>query len=81
VLALAAAGEFFVARRLRAGYVSVLEGGLRRESEHLRQAVEYSMADFTVARSMAGLDRAAVLRAVGSAAADPPKVQHPDPVR
>src|SRR5262245_53471693 len=62
----AAAGEFFAARRLRAGYVSVLEGGLRRQSEHLEQAVEYSMADFTVATSLAGLDRAAVLRVVGS---------------
>ena len=66
-VAVVAAGEFLVARRLRAGYVHVLEGGLRRQSEHLEQAVEYSMADFTIARSMAGLDRAAVLRAVGSA--------------
>ena len=66
-VAVVAAGEFLVARRLRAGYVNVLEGGLRRQSEHLEQAVEYSMADFTIARSMAGLDRAAVLRAVGSA--------------
>ena len=65
-VALAAAGEFLVARRLRAGYVSALEGGLRRQGEHLAQAVEYSMADFTVARSMTGLDRAAVLRALGS---------------
>src|SRR5262245_263836 len=65
-VSLAAAGEFLVARRLRAGYVSVLEGGLRRQSEHLEQAVEYSLADFTVATSLAGLDRAAVLRVVGS---------------
>ena len=65
-VALTAAGEFLVARRLRAGYVGVLEEGLRRQGEHLEHAVEYSMADFTVARSMAGLDRAAVLRAVGS---------------
>ena len=69
-VALAAAGELLVARRLRVGYVSALEGGLRRQDEHLAQAIEYSMADFTVARSMAGLDRAAVLRALGS----------PDPV-
>ena len=67
-VALAAAGEFVVARRLRAGYVSVLEGGLRRQGEHLEQAVAYSMADFTIARSMAGLDRDAVLRAIGSPA-------------
>jgi ATP:ADP antiporter, AAA family len=61
-----AAGEFFIARRLQPGYVNALEGGLRRQGEDLEQAAEYSMADFTVARSMAGLDRAAVLRALGS---------------
>jgi hypothetical protein len=65
-VALVAAWEFAVARRLRAGYVSVLEGGLKRQSEHFEQAVEYSMADFTIARSIAGLDRAALLRAMGS---------------
>jgi hypothetical protein len=64
--ALAAGGEFFVARRLRGGYVSALEGGLRRQGGDLEKAVEYSMADFTVAGTMAGLDRAAVLRALGS---------------
>ena len=79
-VAIAAAGEFFVARRLRAGYVSVLEGGLRRHSEHLEQAVEYSMADFTIARSMAGLDREALLRAVGSAERVPSPAVPADPV-
>jgi hypothetical protein len=79
-VAIAAAGEFLVARRLRAGYVSVLEGGLRRQSEHLEQAVEYSMADFTIARSMAGLDREALLRAVGSAETVRPAVGPADPV-
>jgi len=76
----AAGGEFLVARRLRAGYLSALEGGLRRQGKEFEKAVEYSMADFTVARSMAGLDRAALLRALGS----PEAVQttHPpaDPV-
>ena len=61
--ALTAGGEFFVARRLRAGYVSALEGGLRRSVE---QAVDYSMADFTVVGTMAGLDRSAILRALGT---------------
>jgi hypothetical protein len=65
-VAVTAGGELLVARRLRQRYVSALEGGLRRESEDLQQAVEYSMGDFTVARSLAGLDRAAVLRALGS---------------
>jgi hypothetical protein len=60
--------------------VSVLEGGLRRQSGHLEQAVEYSMADFTLARSIAGLDRAAVLQAVGSAGSVRPTAPTPDPV-
>ena len=54
-----------VARRLRAEYVNALEGGLRRQGSDFDLAVEYSMADFTVARSMAGLDQAAVLKALG----------------
>jgi ATP/ADP translocase len=76
-----AAAELFVALRLRAGYVSALEGGLRRQSgADLEQAVEYSMADFTFAGSMTGLDRTSVLRALGTttvAEAPPPPV---DPV-
>jgi hypothetical protein len=79
-VAVAAAGEFIVARRLRAGYVSVLEGGLRRQTGHLEQAIEYSMADFTVATSMAGLDRAAVLRAVRSPGTVRPTAVPADPV-
>jgi hypothetical protein len=79
-VALAAAGEWLVARRLRSQYVSALEGGLRRESGHLEQAVEYSMADFTLARSLAGLDQAAVLRAVGSPSTNRPTAVAADPV-
>jgi len=64
--ALIAGGEFIVARRLRGEYVGALEGGLRRQGSDLDLAAAYSMADFTVARSMAGLDQAAVLKALGS---------------
>jgi hypothetical protein len=75
--AVIAGSEFIVARRLRAEYVSALEGGLRRQGSDLEVAAAYSIADFTVARSMAGLDQAAVLKALGSpgttrAAAPPP---------
>jgi hypothetical protein len=77
---LAAAGELLVARRLRAGYVGVLEGGLRRESEYLDQQVEYSMADFTIATSMAGMDQAALLKALGSPEAIKPAAPPADPV-
>ena len=79
-VAVAAGIEFLVARRLRAGYVSALEGGLRRQDDHLEQAVEYSMADFTVATSIAGLDRLAVLQAVGSAGSVRPTTPPADPV-
>ena len=73
--AAAAAVEFLVAGRLRAGYVSALEGDLRRRREP-EQVVEYSMSDFTVARSMTGLDRSTLLRALGS----PPAVRPDLPV-
>jgi len=77
---LIAGSEFIVARRLRPEYVSALEGGLRRQSSDLELAVEYSMADFTVARSMAGLDQAAVLKALGPQAAVRAIPPPPDPV-
>jgi hypothetical protein len=76
----AAVGEFLVARRLRAGYVSALEGGLRRQGADFEQAAAHSMADFTIARSIAGLDRAAILRALGSPEAVPAPVPPIDPV-
>jgi hypothetical protein len=61
---LAAGAELLVARRLRSGYVGALEGGLRRQGEDLEAAAEYSLADFTAVGSMAGLDRAAIRRAL-----------------
>jgi hypothetical protein len=77
---LIAAGEFLVARRLQAQYVSALEGGLRRQGSNLEQATAYSMADFTVARSMAGLDQAAVLKALGASGTARSAVPPADPV-
>jgi AAA family ATP:ADP antiporter len=61
----AAGTEFIVARRLRTDYVRALEGGLRRQGEELEPAPQYSMADFTIAGGVAGLDRAAIQRALG----------------
>ena len=75
-----AAGEFFVARRLRAGYVSALEGGLRRHGGELEPVVEYAATDFTFAGTMTGLDRSAVMRAIGSARSDPRPTLPADPV-
>ena len=69
VASLFAAGmEFFVARRLKSSYVNALEGGLRRQGEDLDHAAQHSLSDFTVVQSMAGLDRASVLRALGHTA-------------
>jgi len=61
----AAGAELVVARRLRTEYVRALEGGLRRHGEQLEPAPQYSMADFTIAGGMAGLDRASIQRALG----------------
>ncbi|MFI5006365.1 MAG: hypothetical protein ACHQKZ_02965 [Solirubrobacterales bacterium] len=77
---LAAGAELLVARRLRAGYVSALEGGLRRQGEDLEQAAQHSMNNFSVVESMSGLDRTSVLRALGQAA-EPARATGPaDPV-
>jgi ATP/ADP translocase len=78
--ALIAAGEFLVARRLQAEYVNALEGGLRRQGGDLQQLTAYSMADFTVARSIAGLDQAAVLKALGTPEKVRPVAPATDPV-
>ena len=72
-----AGAEFLVARRLRAGYVSALEGGLR--NQNALEAAQYSLSDFTLAESLSGLDRTAVLRAMGGAA-EPTQVAFDDPV-
>lgn len=78
--ALIAGSEFIVSRRLRPEYVSALEGGLRRQGSDLDLAAAYSMADFTVAHSIAGLDQAAVLKALGSPGPLPATAAPVDPV-
>ena len=76
---LAAAAEFVVARRLKTGYVHALEGGLRGQGE--LEAARYSVADFTMAESMAGLGETALLRALGGRAeARPAPASSDDPV-
>jgi hypothetical protein len=76
---LIAGSEFIVARGLRAEYVSALEGGLRRQGSDLEVAAAYSMADFTVAGSMSGLDQAAVLKALRGTVHTPGTVQATTP--
>ena len=63
---LAATAEFVVARRLRAGYVGALEGGLRSQGD--LEAAQYSLSDFTMAESLLGLDRTSLLRTLGEGA-------------
>jgi hypothetical protein len=75
---LAAGAELGVARRLRARYVSALEGGLKRHGEDLQQAAP--RFDFTVAASVAGLDAASIRRALDDAAEWTSTVPHDDPI-
>ncbi len=77
---LAAGAELFIARRLRPGYVTALEGGLMRQGGDLERAAQFSMSNFTVAQSMAGFDRASVLRALEQAADSKQAVPLDDPV-
>jgi AAA family ATP:ADP antiporter len=64
IAAVATAGaEFVLARRLRAGYVDALEGGLRRQGEEF-EPPQYSMGDFTIAGNMGPLDRESIRRAL-----------------
>ncbi len=66
--AAAAAGATAFARRLKADYLGALAGGLRRHGGDLEAAAEQSLSDFTAARSLAGLDTAAVREALGARA-------------
>ena len=77
---LTAGAELVVARRLRGGYVSALEGGLRRQGGDLEQAAQYSLMNFTAVESMVGLDTATVLRAIGQAAGPTRATTLADPV-
>jgi len=65
----AAAADFVVARRLRAGYVTELEGGLRRQGPDLEDIADRSLSDFTVVRSFAGLDVTTLQQAIAEPAA------------
>ncbi|HET6898173.1 MAG TPA: hypothetical protein VFK70_07490 [Vicinamibacteria bacterium] len=64
---IAAGAEIAVARRLRAGYVGALEGGLRRQADEATPSPQYTLADFTAVQSLGGLDRSAILAALGEA--------------
>jgi hypothetical protein len=75
---IAAGAELTVARRLRARYVSALEGGLKRQGEDLQQLAPGF--DFTVAGSMVGLDGASIRRALDDAAEQTGTTSHADPV-
>ena len=77
---LAAGAELAVARRLRARYVDALEGGLRRQGEDLQTPVNFSLADFTIAQSMAGLDDASIHRALDQTAEGKSASTHDDAV-
>jgi hypothetical protein len=67
----AAAVEFAVARRLRAGYVNELQGGLRRHGIDVEDSAQRSLSDFTMIRSFAGMDATVLQQAVAEPVADP----------
>ena len=77
---LAAVAEFAVARRLRSRYVSALEGGLRRQGEDLQTPLNYSLGDFTLAQSIAGLDAVSIQRALGQTAEETRPDSHDDAI-
>lgn len=66
-----AAAEFAIARRLRAGYVKALEGGLYREGGGLEDVAQHSLSDFTLMRSFARLDVTSLQQAIAEPAPDP----------
>jgi len=70
IVAASAAG-FAVARRLHAGYVTELQGGLRRHGVQLDDAANQSLSDFTVVRSFAGLDVTTLQQVIAEPAGDP----------
>ena len=74
----AAGSELAVARRLRARYLSALEGGLKRQGEDLQQAAP--RFDFTVAASMVGLDAASIRRALDDVSEQKAHAPPDDPV-
>lgn len=63
--------EFAFARRLHAGYITELGGGLRRQRMNVQEAAQLSLADFTMVRSFAGLNASALQQAIADSAPDP----------
>jgi AAA family ATP:ADP antiporter len=61
---LAAAAELVIARRIHPAYVSALQDGLRRQVPGLEHPIQFALADFTIARSMVGIDRQTIRAAV-----------------
>jgi hypothetical protein len=70
-IVVASAAGFAVASRLRAGYITELEGGLRRQGIQLEEAADRSLSDFTMVRSFAGMDATALQQALIEPAGDP----------
>ena len=57
-----------------------LEGGLRRQGEDLQTPLNYSLGDFTLAQSIAGLDAVSIQRALGQTAEETRPDSHDDAV-
>ena len=61
---LAAAGEFLIVRRIRPAYVRTLQDGLRRQAPGVEHPIQFALGDFTIAQTMVGIDREALLAAL-----------------
>jgi hypothetical protein len=70
-IVVATGAGFAVAGRLRAAYVTELEGDLRRHGSDLEDTADRSLSDFTVVRSFAGIDASTLHQAIAEPAPDP----------
>jgi hypothetical protein len=70
-IVIAAALEFAVARRLKVGYVTELEGGLRRHSDDLPESAQQPLNQATLMLSLTGMDASALQQAIAETPSDP----------
>ena len=75
----AAAAEFAIARRIHPAYVGALQEGLRRRLPGLVHPMQLALGDFTIARSMVGINRRTDSRRPGRGGAFTPATGQPVP--
>ena len=73
-IVIAAALEFAVARRLKVGYVTELEGGLRRHSDELPESTQQPLNQATIMLSLTGMDASLLQQEIAEKPASDPVV-------